>query len=314
MKRALLLAGALMLSACTQAGVAQRPAAQSEHRLTPLDLGAFFDCLRERGHTIAAAHRGGPAPGFAENAIPTFAHTLSQAPVMLEIDISRTRDGALVLMHDDTLDRTTNGEGLVRERTLAEVRALRLEGEAGRPLDARPPTLREALDWARGRTVLQLDVKQGVSYEDVVAEVRAADAMRRVVFITYSDDAAVRVHNLAPDMMLSVSIDELSDLDALAARGVDLSRVLAWTGIDEPNPALNAALTQAGVEPMFGTLGPPERSWDGRFARDGRDQYAAFADTGLTVIATDRPIEASRDLDAHDGVEGVAAQQCLGAG
>jgi len=64
------------------------------------------------------------------------------------------------------------------------------------------------------------------------------------------------------------------------------------------------------VEAMFGTLGNPERSWDGRFAREGQDQYAAFAETGLQLIATDRPIEASRDLDANDGVDGFAAMQC----
>jgi glycerophosphoryl diester phosphodiesterase len=313
--RRVLLAGVLLSGACGEApSVVRPPVSPAAYRLTPLDLGAFFDCLRERGHAIVAAHRGGPAPWFAENALPTFERTLSQAPAMLEIDVSRTRDGALVLMHDDTLDRTTNGEGRVRDRTLEEIRALRLEDEAGRALDAHPPTLREALDWARGRTVLGLDMKPGASFEEVIAEVRAADAMRRVVFIAYSDDDAVRAHDLAPDMMLSVPVDEIGELDALAARGVDLSRVLAWTGIEAPDPAFNAALARLGVEAMFGTLGPPESSWDGRFARDGRDQYAAFADTGLAVIATDRPAEASRDLDAHDGVEGVAALQCLGAG
>ena len=70
-------------------------------------------------------------------------------------------------------------------------------------------------------------------------------------------------------------------------------------------------LARRGVEAMFGTLGNPAHSWDGRFARERRDQYAAFADTGLTVIATDRPIEAARDLDANDGAEGIGALQCV---
>jgi hypothetical protein len=59
-----------------------------------------------------------------------------------------------------------------------------------------------------------------------------------------------------------------------------------------------------------GPVTDPEHSWDGRFVREGRDQYAAFANTGLSVIATDRPIEASRDLDANDGIDGVGALQC----
>ncbi len=53
------------------------------------------------------------------------------------------------------------------------------------------------------------------------------------------------------------------------ARGVDLTRMLAWTGTNEPNAALNVALAARGVEAMFGTLGGRE-SWDERFARSGR--------------------------------------------
>jgi glycerophosphoryl diester phosphodiesterase len=110
--------------------------------------------------------------------------------------------------------------------------------------------------------------------------------------------------------MISVSIDAAADLDALVTRGVDLTRVLAWTGVQEPNTALNVALARRGVEAIFGTLGNPARSWDGRFAREGRDEYAKLAATGLALIASDRPIEAVRDLDAQDGVQGYGALRC----
>jgi glycerophosphoryl diester phosphodiesterase len=307
----LLAASLIALAACTPPAsqTVDAPAAQSA-ALAPADVGAFFDCLRTNSAAVVAAHRGGPRPGYAENAIETFEHTVSQVPALLEIDIARTKDHQLILMHDDTLDRTTTGSGEVRAHTLAQIQALQLEDETGAALDARAPTLRQALDWANGKTILELDVKRGVSYEDVLAVVREAGALNRVVFITYSDDAAVRVHNLAPEMMLSVSIDDPSDVATLERRGIDLTRVLAWTGIEEPNAALNIALAQSGIEPMFGTLGGAD-SWDNRFAREGREQYAAFAETGLTLISTDRPIEAARDLDANDGADGVAALQCL---
>mgnify|MGYP001609906733 CR=1 FL=1 len=312
MKR-LFAASFVALAACTPPASTDTPApTQTASALAPANLPAFFDCLRTSSQAIAAAHRGGPAPGYAENAIETFEHTLAGAPVLMEIDIARTSDGALVLMHDDTLDRTTNGAGEVRAHSLAQIRALRLEDEAGAVLDAHPPTLRQALDWAAGQTILELDVKRGVSYEEVLAEVRAANALERVVFITYSDDAAVRVHTPAPEMMLSISIDAESDLDALTRRGVDLTRVLAWTGTDEPNSGLNVALAQRGVETIFGTLGGAD-SWDARFERENLNQYAAFADGGLQIIATDRPIEAARDLDDNDGDERIASLQCASA-
>lgn len=308
--RAVFLLCALALAACNE----QQPVSAAEsavvaQSLAPSDLPAFFDCLRERGQTIVAAHRGGPVPGFAENSIPTFENSLRGAPALLEIDIAETRDGALVLMHDDALDRTTNGEGAVRDHTLAEIQALQLEDNDGRALNAHPPALREALDWAAGRAILELDVKRGVSYEDVVAEVRAANAADRVIFITYSTAAAIRVHRLTPELMISTTIESEADLSALQNARVDLSRILAWTGTEEPNSALNAALAERGIEVLFGTLGG-RGSWDNRFAASGDDRYAEFAEAGIHVIATDRPAAAARDLDAADGVDGFGAMLC----
>lgn len=308
MKRALI---ALAVAACAAEPASPTFAAPGAHALTPADLPAFFDCLRENSAAVVAAHRGGPAPGYAENAIATFEHTLAQGPALLEIDIAQTRDGALVLMHDETLERTTNGVGAVRDLTLAQFQALSLEDENGQMLAAHPPSLRDALAWAEGKTILELDVKRGVSYERVIEAVREADAIDRVILITYSTEAALRAHRLAPEMMISATVESEADLEALERGGMDLTRLLAWTGVEEPNAALNVVLSQRGVEVLFGTLGNPARSWDGRFAASGEDQYAAFAETGLHVIATDRPAQALRDLDAYDGVEGHAALQCV---
>jgi glycerophosphoryl diester phosphodiesterase len=304
----LLVAAAFALAACeaSMVGAETQHGPHNPQALAPAELGAFFDCLRETGQTVVVAHRGGPQPGFAENAIPTLEHTLALAPALVEIDIGQTRDGVLVLMHDDTVDRTTTGSGAVSDLALAELQALRLEDEDGQVLDAHPPTFREALDWAAGRTILELDVKRGVAYEDVIAEVRAANAANRVIFITYSDGAAARLHRLAPELMLSVSIDDARDLDALVRQGIDLAKVLAWTGTDEPDRTLNAALAARGVETLFGA----QSGWDQRFTHVGRDRYAAFAEAGVQIIVTRRPVDAVRDLDAHDQIEGYGALRC----
>lgn len=280
--------------------------------LAPASLPAFFDCLREHSQTIVSAHRGGPEAGYPENALSTMEKTLGLAPAFLEIDIARTRDGVLVLMHDDDVDRTTNGTGRVGDLTLAQFQALSFEDEGDGVLEEHPPTLRQALDWADGKTVLELDVKRGVSYEDVAEEVRGAGAMGRVIFVTYSVDGAARLHRVAPEAMLYVTIEHESDLDELERRGVDLTHIVAWTGTDEPNSALNVALAARGVEVRFGTLGGAN-SWDARFMRGEDVQYAAFAETGIQIIATDVPHSAAGDLDAHDGADGPGALQCLSA-
>jgi glycerophosphoryl diester phosphodiesterase len=311
MKRGL-LAGALLLSACTS--IPKPPQIFAPDRV-PKDAGAFFDCLRERSLTVVSAHRGGDLP--AENGVPTFSRTVNGAPgpVLLEVDVRRTRDGALVLLHDETLDRTTNGSGPVSAIDVAQFKKLKLKDIGGELLRESPPTLDDALDWARERAVLKLDVKargDAALYRDTIAAVRRARAQERVVVIVGSPQQAALVHKLAPELMMSVPIDLLSDLNDLEAAGVDLDRVLAWTGTRNADPSLNAALAREGVEVIFGTLGASEDSLDARFAADGDEGYAALADTGVHVIATRRPLEAMREIDDEDG-PGAPARECLKA-
>lgn len=264
--------------------------------IAPANLPAFFDCLREHSWTAVSAHRGGARRGLSENAISTFEAALRDAPVFLEIDVRAARDG-LVVMHDNTVDRTTSGFGDVADMTIAQIQALTLDGG-----NEHPPSLREALDWAAGKTVLELDIKQDVRFEDVIAEVRAADAMGRVVFVAYSVGAAVRLARLAPEAMLYVTIGSEHDLDELASRGVDLSHVVAWTGDEEPNSALNVALAQRGVEARFGM-----------FRSAVSSEAPAHAETGLQIISTDDPAGVVAALDEADGDEAYGALRCVPA-
>lgn len=299
MRRAL-IAAALMLAGCDAVfgpRVGPPAAEQTSASLSPASLPAFFDCLRTEGATLVSAHRGGPARGFAENALPTFENTLSQAPAFLEIDIGRTRDGVLVLMHDDTVDRTTNGSGEVRSLTAAQFAALSLRDDDGTILDAHPPTLREALEWANRRTVLELDVKRGVAYEDVVREVEAAGAMGSVIFITYSIDGASRIAGIAPDAMIYTTIRNTRDLDTLERRSVDLANIVAWLGDEDLDENLLQALNARGVEGRWGLFG---RNAD----------FAAAVEAGAEGVSVNEVVAAYRAIDATDGQDGYAAAQC----
>lgn len=294
-----LIAAVLALTGCEGREFQSGPdAVPVTSRIAPASLPAYFDCLREGGFTAVSAHRGGPAPGFAENAIPTFANTMHTAPgAFLEVDVSQTADGVLVLMHDDRAERTTTGEGALAGLSMEQLLAFQLEDERGNPVNARVPTLAEALDWAETNTVLELDIKRGVAYEDVIAAVQAAHAMNRVVFITYSVDAAARLAQLAPQAMIYTTISNVRELDTLERRGVDLSRIVAWVGSDTPPASLVEALAARDVETRFGMFG------------EGRD-YAGAAMARAQIVAVDDAAEAVRDLDAADGEDGYAALQC----
>ncbi len=299
MKR-LLVTAALALAACDPATTTGANGSAPSVAVTapPSNLAGFFDCLRENGAVAISAHRGGPGPGFAENAIPTFENTLSAAPMtFLEVDIARTADGVLVLMHDDRVERTTNGRGAVAELDMAQLLAFSLEDDNGRAVDARVPTLRETLEWADGRATLELDIKRGVEFEDVINEVEAANAMNRVVFITYSVNAAAVLARLAPQAMIYTTISDARELETLERRNVDLTRIVAWVGTDTPDAALVRALAERGVETRSGMFG------------EGRD-YSNAVRQGVQIVAVEDAREALRDVDAADGEQGLAAAQC----
>lgn len=284
-------------AACAAPGAEPRAADQERPA-----LASYFDCMRDGG-VVISAHRGQISPEAAENAVSSIEATGRAIPgAVVEIDAALTRDGRLVLMHDDSLDRTTTGRGKVADLTLAEVKAARLRTPGGRTLNEAPPTLAEALA-AAGRVgaIASIDLKPSdeaatvALARAVVAEVRRAGAEDRVILITYTDATARAVADLAPEMMLSVGLSSPDGLD-----GLNAPQVLAWTGTREERPALWRSLRDRGVEVQFGTLGPAGRSRDDAYAADGDpSEYRALYREGVTVIATDTPLVVQRVLAAE---------------
>jgi glycerophosphoryl diester phosphodiesterase len=264
------------------------------------DVAAFFDCVRGQG-VLLGAHRGGPADGLPENAIETFVETMRYTP-LLEVDVVQSRDGVLFLMHDSSLDRTSTGTGPVLETDWAQISQAFLKDNNGTVTAFRAPTLEQALEWAKqSGAILQLDKKRSTSFADLINAVRAKDMLTRVIFITYSLEDAVLVHQLAPEAAMTVSIEGEADLARLQAEGVDLTKVFAWTGTRSPNPGLWQLLNTRGVESFFGTLGRPADRLDTRYWEDGNpSEYQDLVASGLQVIATDEVRRVANALTADD--------------
>jgi glycerophosphoryl diester phosphodiesterase len=272
-------------------------------------LAAYFDCVREKGVAISA-HRGQSADDQPENSIAAITATGRAIPgAIVEIDAVLTRDGELVLMHDDTMERTTTGQGKVADLTLAQVKAARLRAPDGTLTQAAPPTLAEALEAAREvGAIASIDLKPAseaatmVLARAVIAEVRRVGAEGRVILITYSPETARAVSALAPEMMISAGA---KSLDALA--GLNEAQILGWTGAGRPDPALWATLKARGIEAQFGTLGGSDRALDRVYAADGDpSEYRTLFEQGVTVLATDTPLMVKRVLAA----EVAAAATC----
>jgi glycerophosphoryl diester phosphodiesterase len=263
----------------------------------PADLAGRLDCLRASGGVLLIGHRGGPTRDYPENAIETLERTYKAGTHAMEIDIAQTKDGVLTLMHDDDLARTSTGAGLVSDHTWDEISKLKLETYS-KTTDFHPPKLEDVLAWAvRNRAILELDKKKSAPWAPIIDQVRAAKAENSVFLITYTDDQAAEVHNLAPDLVVTATVDSLTRLEGLLAKGVKADRLIAWTGTVKPDADLWKALAAKDIEAAFGTLGPRSSSLDDRYFEDGDGgEFNGLVTSGLPILVTDMTDKVSRQL------------------
>ncbi len=111
-----------------------------------------LDCLRTAGAVLIVGHRGGPTRDYPENAIETFQRSFNAGTHAMEVDVRETKDGHLILMHDEDLERTTTGTGLVADHTLADVQKLFLETYS-KVTEYHPPTLQAEENAGRGHAL-----------------------------------------------------------------------------------------------------------------------------------------------------------------
>jgi len=281
---------ATLLAACgtpRPVGLADRPAdrvsvpTSSVHYRAFASSDALATYLRwtPEAPVLVSAHRGGPVPGVVENSLEAFENTLNVTAALIEMDLQSTKDSVLVLLHDETLDRTTTGTGLVSAQTLAEVRALRLVTADTLVTSFRVPTFSETLAWSEHRAILLLDVKPEIGFERVVAAVRRAGAEDRVVMIVYSLSDLLRVQRMAPDLNVSATITTEAELDELVASGADLNRVIVFGGVGVPDAGVVARLHEMGIRVQAGTFRVD--------ASATPETYTPFLEAGADVLSTD---------------------------
>ncbi len=107
---------------------------------------------------LVTAHRAAHNV-YPENSLAAIKHTIEIGADFIEIDARHTKDGKIVLMHDSNVDRMTNGTGKVEKLTFAEIRALKLNTSGDDTVTRRVPTFREAMKAARGKIMVDIDIK-----------------------------------------------------------------------------------------------------------------------------------------------------------
>ncbi len=249
-------------------------------KVTPLSKESF---IRKPGAPLRVwAHRGASS-ATPENTAASDEVARRARAEWIENDVQPTKDGVPVILHDDTVDRTTDGTGTVRSMTAAQIAALDA-GSWFAPAFAgqRVPTLAQQLDGlkTRGGNLL-LEVKGAHTRDSVariVTEVRGRGMSSRVFVQSFEPQHLRWMHELAPELPLGLLRSTLDPDPVAIAKDLDLSAYNPSDAALAARPAAIAELHDAGVAVNVWTVDDAAR-WD------------ALEKAGVDGVITNRPAE-----------------------
>lgn len=190
---------------------------------------------------VSVAHRGGIVEGYPENTLTAYRRAIEVGADVIEIDLRGTKDGEVVILHDSTLDRTTNGSGPVTDRTLAELKALDAGG--GETI----PTYEEVLGLVSGTGVkLLLDIKVSpmLDKRKVVRLTEQYGLVLDVIVGARTLEDLNEFRQLNPNLRTLGFVKTIDKIDAFNRAGVDIIRL--WDRWIESEPGLVETVHQMG--------------------------------------------------------------------
>ena len=235
------------------------------------------------------AHRGFSA-AYPENTLLSFDKALELGVTMLELDLQLTHDGQLVVLHDRTVDRTTNGSGEASDLTLGEIKELdagiwRGEAFAGH----RIPTYREVIEDLQYPATLVTELKfagnDGI--RKVIDQIAESDVADRVVISSFDLDKLPEVRRQAPELPTTALLK--TDESTVAER-IELVRSLGCDTIGPRCSDTTRELVDAAHE-----AGLLVRAWG--LGRDQGDEMRRMIQLGVDGMTTDCPDILQRILD-----------------
>lgn len=163
---------------------------------------ALIDALKDgsSNHVMVAAHRAAHDI-YPENSLPAIERAISLGVDVIEIDVRLSRDGIPILMHDESVDRVTDGSGKIGQLTFAQIAALHLKGPDGRATELRVPTLYEAMKAAKGRILVDLDLKTD-AVEPTISRILETGTLAQTLLFHGNYELLLKFRTIAPEVLL----------------------------------------------------------------------------------------------------------------
>jgi glycerophosphoryl diester phosphodiesterase len=223
---------------------------------------------------LVGAHAGARCHA-PENTLAAIEKAIELGADRIEFDVRRSRDGHIVLMHDSTADRMTDGTGRIADLTLEELRRLTVAGTE--PI----PTLSEVLALVKGRSRLLVEIKDEDIADEVVALITDAGMAEACTISSFHEEMLRRVKALCPALATACFLLEprpFDPADAIARLGV--SMLIVWP--PAASPEVIAAAKRAGLHVRCSLR--DDLTYEETF-----EVFRRMADVGVDEISSGRP-------------------------
>ena len=262
----------------------------------PEDIQKYFG-YKGDGAILISGHRGGQEPSYPENSIEGFQNVLNQTSAFFEIDPRLTKDNVIVLMHDETLDRTTTATGKLSDYTWEELQSVRLKDHEGNVTTAKIPTLEDVIKWSKGKTVINLD-KKDVPFNMIVDIIKKHKAEKHVMLTVHTGAQARYYSDRLPGIMLSVFSRNDKEFEDISICGVPWNTMIAYVGptINESNAHIVKKLRTYGIRCMVSYAPTIDR------LKTHEERHAAYLkgiELGPDIIESDLPVEISKSMKSR---------------
>jgi len=254
------------------------------------NLKEFFRYTPDRIPLICG-HRGGAQSLYPENSIAGLEYVFSKMTAFFEVDPRLTKDSVVVVLHDATLDRTTNGTGKLSDYTWEEIQKLRLKDKKGNLTEYRIRTLDEVMRWARGKTILMLD-KKDVPLQMLYNIIKRNNAENGVLISAYQPEEAAFYYSKNKNLMFEVFVKDAKRLQAFEATGVPTKNMVAYFG-QPKKQAFYDLIHSKGIMVMIYTGKILEKEKDKAIRIQS---YKNVVKQGGDILLSDRALEAYESI------------------
>ena len=236
-----------LITNCKAPTTETKLATQNQQTLTSYPLKQHFKCLPDSA-AILTAHRGtSKGKGLAENGKAGLEALINKGVMIAEIDVAKTKDGVHFLFHDGVWDDKSTGRGAIASSRWSKAEAYLLKDTEGRLTSETPISVEDYLKIAKDKIYLEIDFKSSSKYEDVIRLIRKHGMGDQVILISYSLGQARKLARLAPNMLVSVTVNNEGDLRGALSAGLKTKNIAAWTGRKGPRSPLEKQLKNKGI-------------------------------------------------------------------